>query len=101
MHGVLGARVLGFGVLWDSSFILLPCASSSFLEYSRVVSIRPVHIHARGIGGASFGVSSFVGFEFHLITMLFFELSRVFPSCLDKSGGPRGAGEELWGSETA
>ena len=40
MHGVLEARVLGFGVLWDSSFILLPCTSSRFLEYSRVVSIN-------------------------------------------------------------
>ena len=38
MHGVLGARVLGFRVLWDSSFILLPCASASFLESSRAFS---------------------------------------------------------------
>ena len=82
MHGVLGARVLGFRVLWDSSFILLPCASSSFLESSRVVSINleaqedpgrssggpsPHNIHARGIRGASPRVSSFDRLELHLI----------------------------------
>ena len=73
---------LGFGVLRDSSVILLPCASLSFLEYSRVVSINlevqddpgrssggpsPHNIHARGIRGASPRVSSFDRLELHLI----------------------------------
>ncbi len=53
-------------------FHLITMRFFEFFEYYRVVSIRPVHIHARGIGGSSFGVSSFVGFEFHLIVLRFF-----------------------------
>ena len=54
-----------------------------------------MHIHARGIGGSSFGVWSFVGFEFHLIIMRFFEFSRVVSINMEgqeepgrSSGGP-------------
>ena len=57
-----------------------------------------MHIHARGIGGSSFGDSIFVGFEFHIIIMRFFEFfecSRVVSVNLESqedlgrsSGGP-------------
>ena len=47
-----------------------------------------MHIHARGIGGSSFGVSRFLEFEFHLIIMRFFEFSRVVSINLEAQEDP-------------